>query len=262
VIETNDAATATSAPRKPALARDVAMRLAAHEYDRLVGQLRELSPDEWSRPTVCPAWDVHAMACHVLGMAEFSASVPEQMRQMRAARKKGGLFIDALTALQVDKHLSRSPAGVVARLAEVTPRAAAGRRRTPALVRKITLADQPIEETGTRTEKWRLGYLVDVILTRDTWMHRSDIAAATGRAMSLTADHDGVLVADVVAEWAARHGQPCTITLTGPAGGTWTFEGAGGVGDPAVIQLDAEEFCRILSGRGSGAGLLTTRVPF
>ncbi len=237
------------------------MRLAAHEYERFVAQLRDLSPDDWSRPTACPAWDVHAMACHVLGMAEFAASVPEQLRQMRAAHKAGGLVIDALTALQVDKHITRSPAELVTRLAEVAPRAAAGRRRTPALVRRIPLADQPVEETGTQTEKWRIGYLTDVILTRDTWMHRSDIAAATGRAMTLTAEHDGVLVADVAAEWAERHGQPCTITLTGPAGATWTFNGSS-AGDPAAHELDAVEFCRSLAGRGSGPGLLTARVPF
>jgi hypothetical protein len=75
--------------------------------------------------------------------------------------------------------------------------------------------------------------------------------------MTLTADHDGVLVADVAAEWAERHGQPCTLTLTGPAGGTWTW-GDGG----ESLGLDAVEFCRILSGRGAGDGLLTTRVPF
>jgi uncharacterized protein (TIGR03083 family) len=236
------------------------MRLAAQEYDRFGAQLRELSPDDWSSPTVCADWDVHAMACHVLGMAELAASVPEQMRQMRAARKKGGLFIDALTGLQVDKHIGRTPADLVARLAEVAPRAVAGRRRTPALVRRIPLADQPVDETGTRTEKWRLGYLVDVIFTRDNWMHRSDIAVATGREMLLTAEHDGILVADVAAEWAARHGQPCTLTLTAPAGGTWTFKGTSG--SEAAHELDAVEFCRILSGRGSGEGLLATRVPF
>jgi uncharacterized protein (TIGR03083 family) len=262
VTATKVTATAAASPRAPALPRDVAMQLAADEYDGFVAQMRDLSPDDWSTPTVCPAWDVHAMTCHVVGMAELSASVPEQVRQMRAARKKSGLFIDALTSLQVEKHVSRSPADVVARLAEVAPRAAVGRRRTPALVRRITLADQPIDETGTLTEKWRLGYLVDVILTRDTWMHRSDIAAATGRPMTLTAEHDGVLAADIVAEWAARHGQPCTITLSGPAGGAWTFHGGGGEGEPAVLELDAEEFCRILAGRGAGSGLLTTRVPF
>lgn len=81
--------------------------------------------------------------------------------------------------------------------------------------------------------------------------------AATGRPLVLTPDHDGVLVDDVVREWAARHGQPCTLTLTGPAGGSWQF----GTGGPSHT-LDAVEFCRILSSRGSGEQLLGTRVPF
>jgi uncharacterized protein (TIGR03083 family) len=241
--------------------RDVAMRLAAREYELVVDQLRALSADDWTRPTPCPAWDVHAMACHALGMAEMAASVPEQLRQMWAARRAGGLFIDALTALQVQKHVRRRPAEVVDRFAAVASRAAAGRRRTPALLRRVRLPDQPLDERGEQTESWALGYLVDVILTRDPWMHRSDIAVATGRPMSLTAEHDGVLVADVAAEWAARHGQPVSLTLTGPAGGTWTFNHAPG-GEAESHQLDAVEFCRILSGRATGEGLLATRVPF
>jgi hypothetical protein len=75
--------------------------------------------------------------------------------------------------------------------------------------------------------------------------------------MALTPEHDGVLVADVVAEWAQRHGQRCSLTLTSPAGGTWTW----GADGPAY-ELDAVRFCRILSGRATGEGLLTTRVPF
>ena len=50
---------------------------------------------------------------------------------------------------------------------------------------------------------------------------RLDIARAVGREAELTADHDGVLVADVVAEWAQRHGSPYRLHLTGPAGGSW-----------------------------------------
>jgi uncharacterized protein (TIGR03083 family) len=236
------------------------MRLAADEYDRFVAALRGLSPEDWAKPTACPAWDVHAMACHVLGMAEFAASPLEQWRQMRAARKAGGVLIDALTALQVEKHVHRAPAEVLARLAEAGPRAAAGRRRTPAPVRRIPMGAQPVDGAGGQSEPWTLGYLTDVVLTRDTWMHRSDVAAATGQAMTLTPAHDGAIVADIVTEWAGRHRQPCELTLTGPAGGAWTFDGAGG--DPAVLELDAVEFCRILSGRGTGAGLLATRVPF
>jgi uncharacterized protein (TIGR03083 family) len=246
-----------TAPWRPKIDRAVAMRLARDEYAAFTDQLRHLSPQDWARPTACPAWDVHAMACHVLGMAEMSASPLETLRQMRAAKRAGGLFIDALTDLQVRKHIARSPADVVALLSTVGPKAARGRRRTPGFVRRRPMGiEQPVDNTGDGTEPWTLGYLVDVILTRDTWMHRSDIALATGRDMVLTAEHDGVLVADVVEEWAVRHGQPCSLTLRGPAGGSWRF---GDGGDD--FDLDAVEFCRLLSGRGDGAPL-ETQVPF
>jgi hypothetical protein len=88
-------------------------------------------------------------------------------------------------------------------------------------------------------------------------MHRADIARATGTDHVLTPDHDGVIVADVAAEWATRHGLPFTLHLTGPAGGSW----ASGEGGP-LINTNAVEFCRLVSGRGHGGGLLATQVPF
>jgi hypothetical protein len=42
--------------------------LAETEYQRFLDLMRSLSPDEWSVPTECPAWDVRAMSGHVLGM--------------------------------------------------------------------------------------------------------------------------------------------------------------------------------------------------
>ena len=246
-----------SRPRRRALDHTIAEHLAAAEYDCFISQLRELGPGDWARPTACPAWDIHAIACHVLGMAEFAASPIEQARQSRAAKRAKGPFLDALTALQVDKHRHRPPAEIVARLAAVTPRAAKNRGRTPRLVRQVRISGQPVDSASTQTEDWTVGYLTDVILTRDTWMHRSDIADAADRQLTLTAGHDGTLVADVAAEWAQRHGQPCTLTLTGPAGGCWAW----GTSGPSY-ELDAVEFCRIVSGRGSGHGLLATPVPF
>jgi hypothetical protein len=88
-------------------------------------------------------------------------------------------------------------------------------------------------------------------------MHRMDICRAVGRKPVLVPEHDGRIVADVVAEWAGVHGRPYRLTLTGPAGGAW---GRGTDGEE--ITMDAVEFCRIMSGRGSGAGLLTRTVPF
>src|ERR1019366_3724301 len=92
------------------------------------------------------------------------------------------------------------------------------RRRTPAPLRwGVRMKQDPPFDA----ERWQLGYLVDTIFTRDTWMHRLDISRATGQEMVLTADHDGRLIANIVAEWALRHGQPFTLNLTGAAGGRW-----------------------------------------
>ena len=245
----------TSEPRAPVLPRDVAMRLAAAEYERFADTLRALRPGDWTRPTECPGWDVRAMAAHALGMVEMAASVRENYRQLRLARRRGGVFIDALTGLQVDERQHMMPVEIIGRFVTRAPKAVRGRRRTPGFIRRRAMPEP--QQVGGRDEAWTIGYLVDVILTRDPWMHRADIARATGAAHVLTAEHDGVLVADVAAEWAARHGQPYTLHLTGPAGGTW----ASGAGGP-VIETDAVEFCRALSGRGHADGLLAIQVPF
>lgn len=232
------------------------MRLAATEYERFVAALRQLQPDQWTLPTCCPPWDIRAMASHVLGTADMASSPLESRRQMKEAAKRGGVFIDALTGMQVEERSNLDPQTVVARLEKAGPKAVRGRRLTPGLIRRRRL---PAAQTDGM-EDWSLGFLLDIILTRDPWMHRMDIAAATGREPELTADHDGVLVDDVVCEWASRHGQPCEVELTGPAGGSWSFGSDGS--ESARYEMDAIAFCRLLAGRGEPDGLLKTAVPF
>src|SRR5215813_14402982 len=183
------AMTARSEPRAAALPREVAMRLAATEYQRFADMLRSLGPGDWAKPTECPGWDVRAMAAHALGMVEMAASIRETSRQLKLARSRGGLFIDALTALQVEERAGMTPAQITARFAAQAPRAARARRRTPGLIRRRTT---PVpQQVGGREEAWTIGYLIDIILTRDPWMHRADIARATGTDLVLTAGHDG-----------------------------------------------------------------------
>ncbi|CAN5410691.1 hypothetical protein BH24ACT9_BH24ACT9_16100 [soil metagenome] len=235
--------------------RAMLMRLAAIEYDRFAAMLAGLTAEGWSRSTECPGWDVRAVAGHVLGMAEMAASIRESMRQQRAAKRRGGVPIDALTALQVEEHAALRPQELIDRFGVVGPRAARARRRTPGFIRGRRMSDQ--QNVGGQLETWTLGYLIDTILTRDPWMHGIDISRATGRPLKLTPDHDAVLVADVVTEWRARHGQPCRLSLSGPAGGSWKF----GDGGP-TLEMDAIDFCRTLSGRESATGLLGIQVPF
>lgn len=106
-------------------------------------------------------------------------------------------------------------------------------------------------------EWWSFGYLTDTIMTRDPWMHRVDLSRATGVRLTLTGEHDAVIVADVAAEWAQRHKQPVQLRLTGPAGGSWRVASGG-----EDIEMDAIEFCRTVSGRQKGDGLLSVLVPF
>ena len=237
-----------------------AIELQATELDRTLDLLRTLDPDDWTARTACPDWDVREMYLHVLGACEAGASMKENMHQMRVARRHrkehGGPLEAALSNVQVRERQEMTADELVERLTAIAPVTVKKRRATPAPMRKVKLAiDGPV------IEKWTLGYLIDTIYLRDLWMHRIDACAATGRELVLTADHDGRILADVVAEWARRHGKPFDLTLTGPAGGRFTSRGDGD-GEPEVIELDAVEFCLMLAGRSEANGLLTTIVPF
>lgn len=244
----------TSVEEVPVICRPESIRLAEAETGRFVAALRALDDEAWAARTDCPLWDVRDMAGHVLGMVETFGSLRTFARDMRAGGKAAGdgPFIDGLTTVQVRAHADLSRDELLRRLEVGGPKQAAwrGSRR---LMRQIRTTEQGPDGPET----WKAGYLFDIILTRDTWMHRVDVARATGTPLQLTPEHDGRIVADVVAEWARRHGQPFTLRLTGPAGGAWA-SGAGG----EDIELDAVEFCRILADRAEGAGLLTQRVPF
>jgi uncharacterized protein (TIGR03083 family) len=231
------------------------MGLAKTEFARMVALLRTLSAEDWQKPTVCELWDVRAMASHVVGMAEGQASIRQFAHDFRAAGKRSsGKMIDAMTAAQVADRASMTPEEIISRLAAVAPEAIKARRRTPAVVRHAVRMKQ---DPPFDAERWRFGYLVDTIFTRDTWMHRLDISRATGTAMVLTSVHDGRIVADVVAEWGRRHGLAFSLTLTGAAGGQWRVGGEG-----EHLELDALEFCWTVGSRQPGTGLLATEVPF
>lgn len=237
-----------------------AMALQTRELERTLTLLRSLGPGDWSAQTDCPDWDVRQMYLHVLGACEAGARMRENVHQLATARREhkrqGGPLEAAISGVQVRDRAGVQPDELVRRLAAVAPKTVAGRRRVPGVVRRAAR----IAVDGPVAEKWALGYLIDTIYLRDLWMHRVDASRATGRPLELTADHDGRIVADVVAEWARRHGQPFVLELGGPAGGTYVHH-ADAAGAER-ISLDAVELCRTLAGRNEATGLLATVVPF
>lgn len=247
--------TTKSLRRRPTLTRDVAMRLAATEYERVLELLRQI--EDWHAPTDCTTWNVRELVAHVVGMAELWSTTREFVHQMRLTSKAG---IDAMTDLQVRERAESSPAELIARLETAAPCAVRRRRRFSRVMGHRLLPEAQDLNDNKKAEWWSFGYLTDTILTRDPWMHRVDLSRASGVRLTLTADHDGVLVANVVAEWAHRHGKPFRLRLTGPAGGFWEVGADGDSG--AEIELDAVEFCRTISGRAQRDGLLSVFVPF
>lgn len=236
--------------------RSEARALATTENERIVELLASLAENDWRKPTDCTGWDVRAMAGHVLGAMEGFSSFSRLAHLMRAAKRTAGdgSFVDGMTATQVTERAGLTTTALLDRLRNASPRSVRFRARVPAPIRAIPITQQLLSGT---TERWKLGYLLDIILTRDTWMHRVDIARAIDRDPVLTTEHDGRVVANAVAEWSRRHGQPFTITLTGAAGGTFV---AGTDGES--VTLDAVELCRIFSGRSTSHGILAQEVPF
>jgi uncharacterized protein (TIGR03083 family) len=231
--------------------RRAAPEIAAEADRRFAHLLRSLSPADWSTPTELPGWDVKAIACHVLGEAE-SYRIREAVHQVivGSQRAEGRALVDGMNDVQIADRTYLTPAEILERLDAAAPRFRRFRARIPAPMRAIRVPNPPYG--------WlRVGHLMDVVYTRDRWLHAVDICRAIGRAHEVDSDHDGRIVADVVAEWAAIHGQPYRLVLDGPAGGLFE-RGHGG----EEHHVDAVEFCRTVSGRERGTGLLGTGVVF
>ena len=240
-----------------------ARTLATAMYERVLDELAGLPPDQWEAVTSCAPWTVADIVRHLIGAAKGHASMRETVRQIRYGRRHAAEFdgndMDAMNHLQVSDHAGLGPIELLAELRAVAPKAVAKRMSRPRWMHRIKLPNAPGGSTASgMPDSLTMGHLFTVILTRDVFLHRVDIARATGRDLVVDAGHEGRLVADVVAEWADRHGAPFRLTLTGLAGGR--FEA--GRGGPE-IELDAIAACWILSGRGAAPHpLLDTRVLF
>ena len=237
------------------ITRSEAKVLAEEEFRRFADLVGSLSPEEWTTPTDCTGWDVRKMVLHVLGSGHAQASFRVFVHQLRRGMPlnkeiDSHHWVDGMNELQIRERSHLSKDEVVAQVAAVGPKAVKGRWRTPPPARYVPLPFGP--PIG-----WvPLKYLLDVGFTRDVWAHRIDAHAAIDRPMQLTADHDGRLVADIVAEWAGIHGQPFELILDGAAGGKF-IQGVGG----ERVEINAVDFIRTLSGRLPGVGVLSNPLP-
>jgi uncharacterized protein (TIGR03083 family) len=248
--------TAMSVERIPRISHKEGMALAETEYRRYADMLGQLQPEDWAVQTVNADWNVKQLTQHVLGFAESNASFRVFVKAMRAGTKRAAVkgydhFIHGVNEVQVEEREHLTTDELVATWRVTWPKALRGRRTFPPFMRPIPLDFGPI------IGKKPMGsYLMDVVFTRDTWMHRIDTCRALGLEPVLTPEHDGRLIEDMVAEWTKLYDLSLTLHLEGPAGGTYVH----GTGDEE-LTIDAVEWIWILSGRGTGTGLLEKVLP-
>jgi uncharacterized protein (TIGR03083 family) len=240
----------------PRIAHGEAMQIAAVENARFATLLRSFEPGDWAKPTDCTLWDARAVAAHVVGSAAGQASPREFARQVRKGRPLiaeigGQYWWDGMNQLQIRERAGLNTGQLITEWDAASARALRARTRLPRPVARFPLLNLPAP-----VGRQPLSYLFDIGFTRDVWMHRIDLARATGKTLDQDPGHDGRIVADIVAEWAGTHGESFTLCLGGPAGGRY-HSGTGG----EHVDMDAIEFCRILSGRGQGTGILRHLLP-
>ena len=233
-----------------------AMRIAVVEVHKVAATLRNFEAGDWTKPTDCPRWDVRALAAHMVGSAAGQVSPREFLRQVRAGRPVvaeigAKHWWDGMNEIQVRERSDLSIEQLIAEWDHIAPRALNTRRKLPRPIAKLPLVKLPAP-----VGRQPLAYLFNVGFTRDTWMHRIDLAEATGKPFNADAGHDGRIVADLVAEWAITHHLPFGLKLTGPAGGHYT-QGTSG----EHVTIDAIQFARTLAQRAHGDGVLSHPLP-
>ncbi|MGC3995048.1 MAG: maleylpyruvate isomerase family mycothiol-dependent enzyme [Propionicimonas sp.] len=233
--------TAPAAADLPVTTPERGRQVALAQRRALIVQLEQLAPGQWDAATECVPWRVRDIAAHIAGELVYArnplAYVPLTASWLLRDRHRS--FLDGTNEAALRARADWTPMQLLDALRRDAPRAV-----PPGWARWIPLpgvAGLPGDAT--------FGYLADVVLPRDCWMHRQDIAGATGSVAAKDAT-DGEVVAQVVRD-LGRHwrGPASVLKLTGTAGGSWRLGDAASTGSGEEVEVDAVEFLRHVSGR-------------
>jgi uncharacterized protein (TIGR03083 family) len=207
----------------PRIAHGEAMQIAAAENAKFATLLRSLEPGDWAKPTDCTLWDARAVAAHVVGSAAGQASPREFARQVRKGRPLiaeigGQYWWDGMNQLQIRERAGLSTGQLITEWDVASARALRARTRLPRPIARLPLLNLPAP-----VGRQPLSYLFDIGFTRDVWMHRIDLARATGKTLDQDPGHDSPSPSPSTA-------RPEGSTAQGPAvsTSTWTPSSSAG----------------------------------
>ncbi|GAA5054965.1 uncharacterized protein (TIGR03083 family) [Thermocatellispora tengchongensis] len=230
--------------------------LFPRERQAMVDLLRALAPADWSRPTVCPGWDVHAVVGHVLN---------DYMRRISGGRDghRGAIFREDET---LPAYLARTNDEFVRAARQLSPRLMielldhlgpeldalwAGRDLNGPAGLNVSWA-----ATDVPSPAW-----LDIAREyTEFWVHQQQVRDAVEMPGADTPD----LMAPVLATFARAlpyalraedrpEGTAVALEATGPAGGEWHAvrrEGRWTLGTPATepaarVRMDQDAFWRL-----------------
>lgn len=238
--------TATAAREIARADRAAARRHRDAEIEAWQDLLATVDGTEWQRRTVCTEWDVADIVGHLCGQAEdVNKPWSFPLRDRRARRVYPAIpLLDAHMMIQADDHRGTPYDVLLERFGKLWGKATRTISRNPALIRRMQVKVEGVPGF----EKLTLGYIQDILLARDLWMHRDDVCQALGREFD-AGPYADELIAQVMLDledgpfWK---GTPVVVVLTGQGGGTYRL----GEGEPiATVSTDAVGYMHILSGR-------------
>jgi uncharacterized protein (TIGR03083 family) len=244
----------------PELTHQEAMILAVEELKRFQFLIESLTAEDWEQQTACSLWSVKDVVAHQAAHVCSVTSVRTFLSHsnpivMLPYLRKGMNFLDAMNQAQVDLRRQYTVEQLLAEIRDTAQRSLQGRDRIFASIRSLVLPLPGFDQPRS------LGYLFDVIYTRDMWMHRIDICNATKKKMQLHVHHDGRIAALIVKDLAEKskrglHGCAALLELSGAAGGTYRI-GENSTAR-ATLRMDVFTFVALTSGREKAANVLTS----
>lgn len=236
--------------------RHEAAQVAAFELEQVLNLLEQLDGDDWRQPTDCTEWNVQDMTAHLAGGCAGWANMKDFLRQtvLNPHIRRMDIPVDAINRRELEDRAQQTPRQLIDELRQVGPRAVRNRRILPGLLRRIHIDAKPMPG------KMSIAYLVDVIYTRDQWMHRMDICRATDKTWVSNPHHDtrilDLIVLDMAQTMAGRY--PVIVNIAGALNVSYRF---GSDEAQAEIETDLFTFNRRASGRiTTNEALETTRI--
>ncbi|AXK36843.1 maleylpyruvate isomerase family mycothiol-dependent enzyme [Streptomyces armeniacus] len=192
----------------------------------LLALLGALDPADWSRPTVCPGWDVHDVVAHLLN---------DYLRRLSGSRDghPGAVFTNDET---LPSYVNRTNGEFVTAARQLSPRVLTELLGHLGPQLDALWAAQRLDAPAALSVSWAAPPGEDVPAWLDIareytehWVHQQQIRDAVGRPGADGPDLLGPVVDAFLRglPYALRDrggpdGTSVRFDVTGPAGGTWT----------------------------------------